>query len=327
MPATSISRFAMQHPADFAGFEQALADSRIDARRLIAVWCKTEGNGLGNDFTRPYAEAELRRLLSLHGRDGDDLQIIVSGGCEGVVSPHLLALWFEATSEREAHGLVAGTSFAPITDHGGAGHIDVTARQVETACRSARLAKPDDVHLVMVRAPARDATPAHGAAVRRAVCAGVAAALGTHAPCAFAVSRSDAKTQSVVVLGNASDGGPCRIAHAPLADALDTPAMARGLAALGLSAEPQLDEHASARIVAAIAKGDAPGDRHVRGLRHTMLDDDLAAHRQIRSLYGGLIAGLIGHGGIFVSAGAEGLAAGGFVSFIAETQGAKQVRT
>ena len=60
---------------------------------------------------------------------------------------------------------------------------------------------------------------------------------------------------------------------------------------------------------------------HIRGQRHTMLDDtDINAQRHIRGAVGGLVAGVLGDTRIFVSGGAEhqGPDGGGLIAAIAE---------
>ena len=102
-------------------------------------------------------------------------------------------------------------------------------------------------------------------------------------------------------------------------DALDLPAVIATLADLGIAAAPQAaDAH---RIRGVLVKCEP--DRHgaVRGHRHTMLDDtDINAQRHIRGAVGGLVAGVMGDGRIFVSGGAEhqGPDGGGLIAVIAE---------
>jgi cyanuric acid amidohydrolase len=77
---------------------------------------------------------------------------------------------------------------------------------------------------------------------------------------------------------------------------------------------------ATDRIVNVFAKAEASPDGHVRGFRHTMLDDtDISSTRHARAAVGGLIAGLSGCGAIYVSGGAEhqGPPGGGPVAVIA----------
>ena len=63
-----------------------------------------------------------------------------------------------------------------------------------------------------------------------------------------------------------------------------------------------------------------------RGFRHTVLDDtDISATRHARVAVGGLMAGLSGHGAIYIAGGAEhqALPGGEAVAVIAEVAGSR----
>jgi cyanuric acid amidohydrolase len=70
-----------------------------------------------------------------------------------------------------------------------------------------------------------------------------------------------------------------------------------------------------------LAKAEASNDGHLRGHRHTMLDDsDIASTRHARAFVAGALGSLVGHAEIFVSGGAEhqGPDGGGPVAVIAK---------
>jgi cyanuric acid amidohydrolase len=127
----------------------------------------------------------------------------------------------------------------------------------------------------------------------------------------------------VIVLGNAAGwGGKLRIAHRPMQDALDIGSISAVLADLDLQAAPQLSTVDAARIRGVLVKCEPDRRGQVRGNRHTMLDDtDINAQRHIRGAVGGLVAGILGDGRIFVSGGAEhqGPDGGGLIAVIAES--------
>jgi cyanuric acid amidohydrolase len=336
----------MAAPDDLSGFVAALESGVIEADRILALWCKTEGNGLRNDWTRAYADLVLRSALARRlGTDAEALRaripILVSGGSEGVVSPHLVVIAGAPASGSPLPGLVAGSASGSIpqaavgmTEHG-----RLTVGLARDAMRQAGLT-PAETRLVFVRAPSDPARAGWDARARAAGALGAAVALGELADdalsdtfygvrhdlfCsrAFVVARHDGLLQQVVVLGEARGGNPAfRIAHATLADPIDAPGVAGILAELGLRAAPQLDAAASRRVVAVISKGDAPLSGAIRGQRHVMaIDNDVAMHRHARAAYGTLLASMIGHTACLVSGGAEhqGPADGGFAAIIART--------
>ena len=89
---------------------------------------------------------------------------------------------------------------------------------------------------------------------------------------------------------------------------------------LGIEATPQVDPSDAARINGVLVKCEPDRRGLIRGNRHTMLDDtDIDAQRHIRGAVGGLVAGVLGDGRIFVSGGAEhqGPDGGGLIAVIA----------
>jgi cyanuric acid amidohydrolase len=103
-------------------------------------------------------------------------------------------------------------------------------------------------------------------------------------------------------------------------DALDIGGVVAALADLGIAAAPQVAAPDRNRVAAVLVKCEPDRRGAIRGNRHTMLDDtDINAQRHIRGAVGGLVAGVIGDGRIFVSGGAEhqGPDGGGLVAVIA----------
>jgi cyanuric acid amidohydrolase len=202
--------------------------------------------------------------------------------------------------------------------------------------REASLA-PADVELVQVKGPCDPAAPDPNKSMalsRVAGAFGVGIALGEiaqdfseaaffselgiHSSKASCSSGVEVQVNEVMVLGNsAAWSGPLSIASRPMRDALDLDAALGVLEDLDVSRTPQ----SLARVRAAIVKGEPDPRGRVRGHRHTMLTDgDMNAQRHIRGALGGLVAGVLGDGRIFVSGGAEhqGPAGGGLVAIIAE---------
>lgn len=333
MTAAAPIRLPMTAPDDLAGFEALLDSDPAIPAQIVALWCKTRGNGLLNDFTKPWVDLLLRRLLASRLQVSDDtvasrIPILVSGGAEGCVSPHLVVWVRGMPSER---GLVAAVERRSIRpqEQGTVRHAEATAQMVAAAVERLGV-KPAEVGFVLVRAPTQ---PGRDALTRIAAAQGAALALGEIASIAlddpelfahrtFVVARHDGPYQQVMMLAN-GPGGDRRYAvrHGLLADPIDAPAVADVLEWLGAPARPQVAD--PSRIVAAISKGDAPRGDLLRGLPHAMrLDNDIAMHRHARAAYGGMLSALIGHSAVLVSGGAEaqGPPDGGFVSIIARVE-------
>src|SRR5258706_532815 len=302
MPAAAAFRFPMSAPDDVSAFIAALDQRVLAADRIVALWCKTEGNGLRNDWTRAYTDRVLREFLGRRlGVDAEAMRdrvvILVSGGSEGIVSPHLVAITGEPAQSQGRVGLSFGTAAGAVAG------ADAKARAAGALGAAAALG---EIAQSSVSDDVFGARP-------ELFCSR-----------AFVVARHDGLLQQVLVLGEAPGGNPSfRIAHGVLADPIDAPGVARILAALGLDAAPQLAPADSQRVVAVIAKRDAPLSSTVRGLRHVMsIDNDVAMHRHARAAYGTLLGTLIGHTACLVSGGAEhqGPADGGFATIIARSE-------
>jgi cyanuric acid amidohydrolase len=136
-------------------------------------------------------------------------------------------------------------------------------------------------------------------------------------------SGVEVRCSEVIVLGTSSAWtGPLRIACRPMQDALDIGAVVDACKDLGLELrQHQLTGEAQARVAGVLVKCEPDRRGSVRGQRHTMLDDtDINAQRHIRGAVGGLVAGVLGDGRLFVSGGAEhqGPDGGGLIAVIAE---------
>jgi cyanuric acid amidohydrolase len=337
---TRVLRLATAGPSDTAPLAAAIDKGEVDPATIVAIVGKTEGNGCVNDFTRGYATLALKLLL------GDrPVAIVMSGGTEGGLSPHLLVFCCEETSApASAKRLAIGTGFTRDfrpEEIGRQAQIDETASAVAAAMREAGIASPSDVHFVQIKCPlltkerieeagrrgaatATEDTYYSMALSRGASALGVALALGEIKAASEAAVCKDwslysgvASTSAgvellrneIVVLGNAAGwAGDLLVGHDVMKDAIDADAARRVQASLG------------GDVVAVLAKAEAAPTGEIRGRRHTMLDDsDIHSTRHARALVGGVLAGVLGDTMLYVSGGAEhqGPAGGGPVAIIA----------
>lgn len=112
-------------PSDISGLVDLFDTKQIRAEDVICIIGKTEGNGGRNDFTRDLAmtvfEDLFSRLLKISREEVTERIIFsLSGGTEGVVSPHIVVFAregsesFEAASEKRlALGIGFTREFAP----------------------------------------------------------------------------------------------------------------------------------------------------------------------------------------------------------------------
>ena len=321
----------------------------LEPSSILAVLGKTEGNGGVNDFTREYAVAALCDALAPHlalspraveGR----IAFVMSGGTEGVLSPHMTV--FARRSARRASG--AGDTRLSV----GIAHTrdflpeeigrDAADRRDDEGGRDGDARRPastpvSDVHFVQIKCPlltservqdalARGKTTvtASGYASmgysRGASALGVAKALGEigadlgeaqvlkdwdlYSSVASCSAGIELMHNVVIVVGNS------RFSASPFvighAVMKDAIDLPAVIQALESVGLSALDPRSQSRIVNIFAKAEASPDGAVRGLRHTMLDDtDINATRHARAAVGGLIGGVAGTGAVYVSGGAE----------------------
>jgi cyanuric acid amidohydrolase len=128
----------------------------------------------------------------------------------------------------------------------------------------------------------------------------------------------------VIVFGNSAEASsPYVIGHAVMKDAIDLEGVLEAFASAGLNPLAGEGGKSASRAINVFAKAEASPDGLVRGFRHTMLDDtDISSTRHARAAVGGLIAGVMGSGAIYVSGGAEhqGPPGGGPVAIIAAVE-------
>lgn len=345
-----IYRLPMSHPGDVSALATLIETRQVDAHSICAVIGKTEGNGGINDFTRGYFTDRLMTMLERHLNEPAEMiakriPCVISGGTEGILSPHYSVFCRSAAyGVGQVPALAIGTAFSASVDHqiiGTKEHAAVVAEAVRTAMADAGFSGPEDVHFVQVKTPCLTSQriaalesrgivpPASSAAnsmarARAAGAFGVAVALGELAEADidnerllgdFAVYCSRASISSgievecneVVVLGNSIGWtGPLTIAHRPMQDAIDLDSILDVLGDLGLPIKRQIGDAHRDRVRCVLVKAEPDRRGSIRGQRHTMLNDtDIDPQRHIRGAVGGLVAGVMGDTRIFVSGGAE----------------------
>src|SRR4051812_47103165 len=148
-----VLRLATAGPADTAPLAAAFDRGEVDPAAIVAIIGKTEGNGCVNDYTRGYATLALKVLLAERlgcamAEIEHRVAIVMSGGTEGGLSPHLLVLCREtapagdaATAPRLAIGVGLTRPFKP-EEIGRAAQIEETAATVARAVRDAGISDP-----------------------------------------------------------------------------------------------------------------------------------------------------------------------------------------
>ncbi|HVD45832.1 MAG TPA: ring-opening amidohydrolase [Candidatus Limnocylindria bacterium] len=170
MKAQRVEMFVcpMASPSDTSGLQKLAGSGSIKPDTLVALVGKTEGTGAHDDWGRVWADVVLRewtaKFLDVPLDDvAKNVIFVLSGGCPGVITPHIVAVtreWIE-TADADGHAgedprLVVGRAGSdPMSPEevGRMGQIRKVAEATRHAMEDAGLTDPHDVHLVMVKVP------------------------------------------------------------------------------------------------------------------------------------------------------------------------------
>ncbi|WP_348756679.1 ring-opening amidohydrolase [uncultured Aquincola sp.] len=160
-----VHRVACSGPGDLSGVQALVEAGPLVPADIVAVMGKTEGNGCVNDHTREYASMAWSHWLAPHldctpAQAAQRVALVMSGGTEGVLSPHFTVFtrrWMdEPAPAQAAPRLVIGTAhtrdFAP-QELGRMAQIEATAQAVRAAMAEAGIQRVQDVHFVQVKCP------------------------------------------------------------------------------------------------------------------------------------------------------------------------------
>ena len=166
MKAQRVDMFVcpMESPSDTSGLQKLADAGKIRPDTLVALVGKTEGTGAHDDWGRVWADVALRewtaKFCGIPVADvAKQVIFVLSGGCPGVITPHIAAVtreWVDATEARDDKRLVvgrAGSDAITPEEVGRMGQIRKVAAATHAAMKDAGLTDPHDVHLVMVKVP------------------------------------------------------------------------------------------------------------------------------------------------------------------------------
>jgi len=315
---TKVIKVPMSNPQDTSGIERLIKEGMFRPEDVITIMGKTEGNGCVNDFTRGYSTLALKilfsKLLNVDLEEaGKRINLIMSGGTEGILSPHFTIFISEDTGEgdgetpRLAIGAARTREFLP-EEIGRMQQVLETAKAVREAMRKAKIERPEDVHFVQIKNPLLTAqriqeakARGHDVAThdtyesmgysRGASALGIALAIGEldesqlsdkkicndwdlYSGVASTSAGIELMGNEILVIGNSTAwAGDLVIGHDVMKDAIDRNAVKNALKSAGLDFEWHPSEEQQKRIINVFAKAEADPTGKVRGRRHTMLDD------------------------------------------------------
>jgi cyanuric acid amidohydrolase len=161
-----VIQIPTKSPGDVSGLMNLIEAGKLEPTSILAILGKTEGNGGVNDFTREYAVSALSFALAPYvGLAPHDVEqkiaFVMSGGTEGVLSPHITVFARSAVSgdsqtgiagKRLSIGIAHTRDFMP-EELGRCLQIEETARAVHVAMADAGIEDPQDVHFVQIKCP------------------------------------------------------------------------------------------------------------------------------------------------------------------------------
>lgn len=349
----SVVRVPASSPNDTSGIQRCIDMGLINPGHVVAVLGKTEGNGCVNDFTRGYSVQSLRQFFYKQiGEAASSISYVMSGGTEGILSPHFTVISREERSPAETGPASIGKSLAIGVAHtrdflpeevGRKVQIQEVAEAVRRAMAEAYIEHVSDVHFVQIKCPLLTTEAIYEATgqgkvvitedtyksmgySRGASALGVALALGEVD--AVALSEADVcqawdKFSSVASTSAGSELSCCEVIvfgnspHAYGRQFIDHEVMLDAID--GDALRRMMERHRDSELVQVLAKAEADPGGFVRDRRHTMLNDsDINHTRHARAVVGGVLAYISGDPMIYVSGGAEhqGPAGGGPVAAI-----------
>jgi cyanuric acid amidohydrolase len=170
MKAQRVEMFVcpMATPSDTSGLQKLADEGKIRPDTLVALVGKTEGTGAHDDWGRVWADVALREwtgnFLGIPAGDvAKHVIFVLSGGCPGVITPHIAAITRELVEAPDSSSVAgnekmlvvgrAGSDPMPPEEVGRMGQIRKVAAATHQAMADAGLTDPKDVHLVMVKVP------------------------------------------------------------------------------------------------------------------------------------------------------------------------------
>jgi cyanuric acid amidohydrolase len=170
-----VHRVPTNGPDDVIGLIDRIEAGVVEPAAIKAILGKTEGNGCVNDFSRGYAVQSLRTALSTWLEEAalDGIAMVMSGGTEGGLSPHLLIFEVRDVQEedfphQEMSLAMAVAHTAPMRPEmiGRCAQSHAVADAVQVAMKEASIFGKEDVHYVQVKCPLLTAARVAKAATR-----------------------------------------------------------------------------------------------------------------------------------------------------------------
>lgn len=346
-------------PDDTKGLESLFDNDSVEPKDVFCILGKTEGNGCVNDFSRGLATRAYRDVLaerlSVEPSDiENEVLLIMSGGTEGVMTPHVTVFSRRKTkpidtNEKRLAAGISSTNEIPPEELGRVGQVERTAEATKRAMSDAGINDPEDVAFVQIKCPLLTADRIESARDRGQTVAvedtyksmgysrassalGVGLATGEieedqitnesiydndslYSSVASTSAGVELTHSEILVLGNSQNAAStCTIGGSVMEDALDTDAVTKAISDAKTTEKDQIKN--------VFVKAQASKNGKIRGRRHVIHNDsDIESTRHARAVINSVIGAVTGDPLSYVSGGAEhqGPDGGGPVAAIVDT--------
>ncbi len=342
----SVFKVSQSNPSDLSGVQSLIDSGELNPQNIVAVLGKTEGNGCVNDFTRGYATQACKQFFSnyLSKEDASKIVYVMSGGTEGIITPHLTLFSIETnqTSEKRKGMVIAvgKTRHFKPSEIGTLSMVKTVAETI-TNCLNEHSISPKDVHFVQIKCPLTTAerrakdpdvktedSYKSMALSRGASSLGTAVALGElcindiseddicsnfnlYSSVASASAGIELENCEIIIMGNSENSQSDFImSHDVMTHALDAMAVKKAIEKTKLPASS---------VFTVLTKAEADPSGSILNHRHTMIDDsDISHTRMARAVVGAVVGSITQDPRIYISGGSEhqGPSGGGPVAVI-----------
>ena len=165
MMNVNVYKVGMEGPEDIKELQKLVDSGEINPSEIVAILGKTEGNGCVNDFTRGFSTFVFRQyLMDILNKSEKEVEeqvaFVMSGGTEGVMSPHATVFTKneveEEVLETEEKSLAVSVGFTRDflpEEIGTMTMVEEVKKATLKLMEAATIDSEEDVHFVQIKCP------------------------------------------------------------------------------------------------------------------------------------------------------------------------------
>jgi cyanuric acid amidohydrolase len=324
-----LIKCGMKHPGDFSELKNLIQSGEVKPSEIVTVLAQTEGDNYARLHATLGYQLVMSESLGISREEvAERVPMMIIGKTGGLLSPHY-SLFIRSEnpsyksvpeSKRFAFG-ISKTRVLAKEEIGTLEQSKLVIEAVREAMKAAGIENPEDVQCVEIKCP----WGAGGARSKGASALGAAVAMNEMAwgsfdektimgnPDVYSLKASVTAAPeqldcSIIVMGNsARSSSTMYIGSGMMEDTFDLAGLADAFRSAGLKADPLLSEADKKRIVNLFVNAGADATGSIRGRRHTIHSDSLAAQAGsvAKAVVNAVIGSWTGDSMFLVSAGFE----------------------